>query len=166
MEIRALNADDAQAFHTIRLRALRDHPTAFASAYEDEQTLTPETVAQRLHESDSSVVLGALNDEQLVGILHLSRYPRRKTRHRGMISSMYVAPESRGRGVGAALLDTALARARQMPGLEELILAVTVGNIVARALYIRSGFTPSHVEKRYIKLDDDYFDIEWMILQL
>jgi ribosomal protein S18 acetylase RimI-like enzyme len=166
VDIRTLNMTDAQAFQSIRLRALRDHPNAFASAYEEEQAFALEKVAQRLHPSDDAFTLGALVDEKLVGVLHLGRYPRRKTRHRGMISSMYVAPESRGRGVGATLLDEALQRARQMPGLEELILAVTVGNTTARSLYTRAGFTPSHLEKRYIRVDDEYFDIEWLTLLL
>ena len=57
-------------------------------------------------------------------------------------------------------------RARQMPGLEEMILAVTVGNGAARSIYLAAGFRPSHVEKRYIKVADCYYDIEWMTLLL
>lgn len=166
VEIRLLDEEDAAAFQRLRLRALREHPTAFATAPEEEQGYSLERVVQRLQSSDEAFTLGARLDAQLVGVLHLGRYPRRKTRHRAMLSSMYVAPEVRKRGVGTALLDEALTRACAMPGLEELILAVTVGNEPARALYIRAGFVPSHVEKRYIKLDDTHFDIEWLTLRL
>jgi RimJ/RimL family protein N-acetyltransferase len=53
-----------------------------------------------------------------------------------------------------------------LPDLEELILAVTVGNVPARRLYLAAGFELSHVERRYIKVGDQYYDIEWLTLRL
>ncbi len=52
------------------------------------------------------------------------------------------------------------------PGVEEVVLAVTVGNELAHRLYVAAGFKPYCIEPRYIKLDDQYFDIEWMVLLL
>ena len=79
---------------------------------------------------------------------------------------MYVAPEMRGRGIGRALLTTAIDYARTLPDLEQVILAVTLSNQAARALYLAAGFTPTFVEKRYIKVDSVYYDIEWMTLHI
>jgi ribosomal protein S18 acetylase RimI-like enzyme len=59
---------------------------------------------------------------------------------------MWVAPEHRMRGVGRALMDSAIAWARGI-GASALILDVTAGNGPARRLYQRAGFTPSGEEK-------------------
>ena len=48
MLIRSLTATDAARYQPLRLRALREHPEAFASAFEEEQQLSLETVAKRL----------------------------------------------------------------------------------------------------------------------
>jgi len=50
--------------------------------------------------------------------------------------------------------------------VEDVILAVTVGNDRARTLYASLGFVSYSIDPRYIKWDGQYFDIEWMILSL
>ncbi|MFN8446001.1 MAG: GNAT family N-acetyltransferase [Caldilineaceae bacterium] len=166
MNIQTLKPVDVEAYQHLRLRALLDHPEAFGSAYEDEAIMALEKVAERLVSAPERFTLGAWQNEALVGMAGFSRYMGRKTRHRGMVWGMYVAPEARGQGVGAALLAEIIQQVRQLDGLEEIILAVTVGNPAARKIYTQAGFQPSHVEKRYIKLDDTYYDIEWMTLQI
>lgn len=165
MNVRVLKPEDAEVFQALRLRALREHPEAFGSAYEDESTLPIETIRERLQFSPDRTVFGAFSDEILVGTSMFHRYAGRKTRHRAMIGAMYVATEMRGRGIGAALLNETIHHARSLVELEELILAVTVGNGAARALYQAAGFSASHVEQRYIKVDGQYYDIEWMVLR-
>jgi ribosomal protein S18 acetylase RimI-like enzyme len=103
---------------------------------------------------------------QLAGTVNLYRSPRPKTRHKAILGGMYVAPEARGNRIGKALLEHTLSYARTMDGLEDVTLAVTVGNNAARRLYLGAGFVPYGVEPRYIKLGNRYFDIEWMILRL
>jgi GNAT superfamily N-acetyltransferase len=166
MLIRPLTEDDADLYQALRLRSLREHPEAFGSDYEDECAMTPETVAERLRPNPNRIMFGALVDDKLAGIVHLGRAPGRKIRHRAGLGAMYVAHEFRGQGVGRALVQEAIRYARTLPGLEELILAVTVGNDEARRLYLAAGFVPSHVEKRYIKVDNEDYDIEWMTLRL
>ena len=167
MNIRQLAANDAPVYQPLRLRALREHPEAFGSSLEDEQPLLLEQVARRLDDtSGNSVSFGAWSDCQLVGIVSLFRSPRLKTRHKALLGGMYVAPEARGNSVGKALLEHTLSYARTMDGLEDVTLAVTVGNDAARRLYLDAGFVPYGVEPRYIKLGNRYFDIEWMILSL
>lgn len=51
---------------------------------------------------------------------------------------MYVRPSSRNRGVGAALLDTALAEARRR-GYERVVLNPSERSV---PLYRRAGFVP------------------------
>jgi GNAT superfamily N-acetyltransferase len=167
LSIRRLAAHDAPDYQPLRLRALREHPEAFGSSLEDEQPLPLEQVARRLDDtSGNSVSFGTWIDTQLVGIANLFRASRLKTRHKAMLGGMYVTPEARGNRIGKALLEHTLSHARMLDGLEDVTLAVTVGNSSARRLYLGAGFVPYGVEPRYIKLGDQYFDIEWMILSL
>ncbi len=165
MDVRVLNAADAAAFQAVRLRALQEHPEAFGASYEEEREFSLDKVAQGFNPPDS-VMFGAFDRDALVGIAHLGRYTRMKTRHRAIIGAMYVAPEARGKQVGKALIDVSLFYARTLDGLEDVVLAVTVGNDTARNLYIKAGFTPFSIDPRYIRLGDRYFDIEWMVLRI
>lgn len=165
-DVRVIGSAEAAAYQALRLRSLQEHPEAFGSSYEDEAGRTLESVQERLRPTEHHFTVGACRGSDLVGIAAFSRYLGVKTRHRGIVGGMYVAPEARGCGVGQALLLTMIERAKQMSGLEEMILAVTVGNNAARSIYLAAGFVPSHVEKRYIKVADRYYDIEWMTLLL
>jgi RimJ/RimL family protein N-acetyltransferase len=166
MEIRTLTSADAEAYQPLRLASLREHPEAFGSAYEDEAALSPEAVAERLRPLPDRRLFGAWVAGDLAGILSFARSPGRKTRHRAGLGAMYVAPVYRGQGIGRALLAAVIDYARTQPDLEELILAVTVGNEPARRLYVAAGFEPAWIEQRYIKVDDRYYDIEWLSLRL
>ena len=57
----------------------------------------------------------------------------------GEIKRMYVAPESRGRGIGRAVLDRLEAEAHAL-GLSRLVLETGTRQIEAIALYRRAGF--------------------------
>lgn len=165
MEIRTLTPADAESYQAIRLRSLQEHPEAFGSAYEDEAERSMETVRERLIASPGRYILGAWGGKQLVGIAGFFRNEGRKTRHRGGIGAMYVAPEARGQGVGVAILNEIIQHAKTLEGLEEIVLAVTVGNPAARKIYTQVGFEPAYIEKRYLKIEGRYYDLEWMTLR-
>ena len=57
---------------------------------------------------------------------------------------MWVAPESRGTGVGESLIRAVVSRARSL-GLDSLNLHVNSANPHAIALYERCGFTSTGV---------------------
>ncbi|MCE7981662.1 MAG: GNAT family N-acetyltransferase [Caldilinea sp. CFX5] len=164
--IRRLTPDDAAAYQPVRLRSLQEHPEAFGSAYEDELTRPLSAVAERLQALPGRFTLGAWQADTLAGIVTFAQAVGRKVCHRGGVGGMYVAAEARGLGIGRALMTDLVERAGRVPMLEEIILAVTVGNVAARSIYLAAGFQPAHVEKRYIKVADCYYDIEWMTLLL
>lgn len=164
MDIRALTAADAAVYLPVRLRSLREHPEAFGASYEEEQDMPLDKVAAML--VPDSPTFGAFVSGDLAGITTLWRYPRAKMRHRAMLAGMYVVPEARGQGIGRALMVTALDFARSCEGLEDVTLAVTVGNEVARRLYIEMGFTAYSRDPRYIKTGGRTYDIEWMIRRI
>ena len=72
MKIQPLRPTDAQAYQSLRLRALKDHPEAFGAAYEDEATLALEKVAERLTATPERFMLGAWQGETLVGMAGFS----------------------------------------------------------------------------------------------
>lgn len=168
MIIRRLAEDDAGVFRELRLRALRESPEAFGSSYEETVGQPLASMAQRLRpdpDAPHDFVLGAFAPV-LVGMVGFRREQRRKTRHKGAIWGMYVAREMQGSGIGRALLERLLAKAREQPALEQITLYVVSSNLTARHLYASCGFTVYGVEPRALKLDDGYLDEDLMILQL
>ena len=168
MIIRRLIEEDAEVFRALRLRALRESPEAFGSSYEETVTQPLASMARRLRldpRAPHDFYLGAF-DPAIVGMVGFQREPRRKTLHKGIIRSMYVAEEVRGRGIGRTLLEHALTEARRQPGLEQVMLAVVSTNQAARRLYAACGFQVYGVEPRALKLGDRYYDEDLMILRL
>ena len=130
---------DGPRLRAIRLRALADAPDAFATtlaearAWSDarweEQVATLPTFVWHEHGADLGMVRGAPRDGDPE-----ARY----------LISLWVAPEARGRGVGAALVHAVVAWARA-EGLRRLFLDVGARNDAAQALYARLGFAVSGV---------------------
>lgn len=126
---------DWQRSRDIRLRALREEPLAFASTYQREVGLGAADwqhriadAAQFLAEDERGAVVGTATgvaDPEVGALVHLV--------------AMYVAPEVRGRGVGAALVAAVLADAAAA-GAHEVRLQVVETNTVAERLYQRCGF--------------------------
>ena len=169
MRIRELEEHDAFQYRALRLRALREHPTAFNSSYEQQKQWPLETFALRLRtafDSANSFVLGGFVGESLIGTVGLYREDRPKRMHRAVIVGMHVANERQGNGYGRALLVAALARARGMTGLEQVNLSVESMNEPARSLYASIGFETYGVERNAVLVDGEYFDEELMALKL
>ena len=169
--VRQLVEGDAEAYRALRLRLLLDAPDAYGGTYELESVRPVERTAARLRASqdDGEVfTLGAFADDgaTLVGMATLVRGDGPKLRHRGTIFAMGVAPEARGRGVGKALMDELIARARGIAGLEQIYLTVVIPNDAARRLYRSCGFVTYGIDERGLKLGDTYWDELQMVLFL
>ena len=166
--IRILTEDDAAAYQALRLSGLRESPAAFGSTYENEVNTPLEQVRAQLARGAGreDVVFGAWDDEgALVGVAGMRRGTSLKTRHRGGVWGLYVAPEARGRGVGHALVSVVIQHARSL-GMERLVLGVETTNLPARALYHALGFVTYGIEPRAYRLNGEYWDSELMTLAL
>jgi ribosomal protein S18 acetylase RimI-like enzyme len=119
----------------------------------------------RLAADGDAAMWGAFVGGALAGGIGLMRERRLKNRHKADIVAMYVLPEYARRGIGRALLDHAIAYARDA-GIEQLTLTVTQGNAAARELYAAAGFVSFGVEPRAIKVVDQYFAKEHMVFFL
>jgi L-amino acid N-acyltransferase YncA len=79
--------------------------------------------------------------------------------------SIYVGREARGRGVGSALMQVVIERARQL-GYHKLVLAGFPFNEAGLALYRRAGFRKVGVYKEQGVLDGQWVDTIVMELLL
>lgn len=163
-QIRRLIPEDAPVYRELRLRALREHPEAFATSYAEEHERPLTEFASRLA-GPEQVTLGAFDQDRLVGIATLMRSSKAKLRHRAGLVAMYVAPEARGQRLGRALLERAIAVAGEW-GVSDVALAVTVGNHAARKLYAGAGFVSYGVEPRSLYVEGRFYEVELMNLQL
>jgi ribosomal protein S18 acetylase RimI-like enzyme len=148
MLVRMLGPADATLYRALRLRALREHPDAFTSSWEEERQQPAEAAAQRLA---AHPFWGAYRQAELYGFVGLQREPRTKNRHKATVMGMYVAPELAGQGVGRKLLEALIAHAR-LNGTESLVLTVTDGNQRAVRLYESAGFRSFGIEPDAIRV--------------
>jgi RimJ/RimL family protein N-acetyltransferase len=101
--------------------------------------------------------LFAVAGDRVIGEIGVEREDHPVTRHVASIGMM-VAPDWRGRGVGSALIEAAIAWCRR-EGVEKIELSVYPDNAAGRALYTKFGFREEgrlsgHSKKRSGYLDE------------
>lgn len=165
IEVRQTTSHDWELWRDLRLRALRDSPTAFGSTYERELAFSEADWRQRAGGAANAVALGGGTAgpavlafagglpagmgggfRDLPGWLH--------------VVAMWTDPAWRGRGVGRAVLGFLTAWADEA-GLR-VHLDVTVGNDGARSLYEGYGFVTTG-ETRPLR-DGSAYLVERMVL--
>jgi ribosomal protein S18 acetylase RimI-like enzyme len=162
IRIRPLSADDFADFKALRLEALRDSPEAFSASYE-ENLARPDDYFLALMGAAPDIVLGAFDGAALVGKAGFQIEKGLKSRHKGFMWGVYVAPAWRGRGVGANLVRGILDHARRH--VEILRSAVTATNANAAELYHRLGFETYGVEPLALRVAGRSLDEELIAIR-
>ncbi|CAM3660230.1 MULTISPECIES: GNAT family N-acetyltransferase [Saccharibacillus] len=162
MEIRLLQPGDAAAYLKLRLEALRLHPEAFGSSYEEERGDTPDKYERRFA-AGASFTYGAFVDGRLAGSVTLVPEVRLKLRHRANLVAVYVSERCRRQGAAKALLEAVHEQALELEGLEQLHLGVASTNEAALSLYEGFGFESYGEEKRSLKIEGAYVDERLMV---
>ena len=159
MEIRRLNPQDAESYRELE-------PLAFTESIAEHQTMVLVSIQHRLGagDSDDNFVLGAFDARRLIGMAGFFRRRGEKICHRGEIWGVYVSREHRAKGIGRALLEELVRQLHSQPGLEQVALGVSAGNIPARRLYEALGFEVYGCEARAVKIGDTYVDEILMFL--
>jgi len=140
MIIKRLSRMDVVAYRRLRLRGLRESPTAFGSSHSEEAKRPLEAFSARLEHSATKWVFGAFERGRLVGIVSLVRESKPKERHKASIYGMYVDRKARRNGIGRQLLNRVIETARGLKGLRQVRLAVVESNKPAFRLYESAGF--------------------------
>ncbi|SMF48157.1 Ribosomal protein S18 acetylase RimI [Tistlia consotensis] len=150
--IRRLGPDDWASFRELRLTALKREPANFGSSWEDEVE-QPDSFWRDW--TERSTILGAFAaDGALVGLAGIYVQPGRTVRHKAHLFTMYVAEAGRGQGLGRRLCEAAIAAARELPGVTQLMATVWADNAPAFALYRSLGFVQWGLEPRGTRTAD------------
>ena len=143
MELRRIRKSEAGPLRELRLRALRDAPHAFATTAEQAQERPPqhwEDFAAKSEVAETQVTLVVVDDARWLAMT--SCFLDEEDRHAAWLVQMWVAPESRGLGLGRRLVEAAAEWARAR-GVTRLKTSVSEGNVAAEALYKAVGFRPT-----------------------
>lgn len=160
-KLRRLRGDDAPSFREIRLEALVSHPEAFGASWEEEQSQSLASIADRL---ERGYVVGGISDAGvLTGIIGLSKSTSIKTQHIGSIWGMYVRPTARGSGLSRLLLAAIIEVGST---LRSLRLCVVSSNQAAIRLYKSMGFEEWAVEVDALKVGEKYYNELLMRLEI
>jgi RimJ/RimL family protein N-acetyltransferase len=160
MTLRLLQAADAAEFQALRLRGLAEAPTAFASSHAEEVGTPLQEISRRLQPRADAAQFGAWFEGRLAGVVGLQREGLHKLAHKAFLWGMYVAPEARGQGLGALLLQAALSHAWAVLAVRQVNLGVHAENTGAIRLYQRLGFECFGVERAALQVDGQLQD-EW-----
>jgi len=164
-EIRPIAREEAPTWRLLRLEALKNHPEAFGSSYEEFVLLDAQTVAERIPlPGGDDVLFGVYAGGELCGCAGFARETSIKGRHKGLMWGVYLKPALRGQGVGEALVDRVIAQAGRC--VEILNCAVNPENLGARALYLSRGFEVYGCESRALRTGGRDHDEELLALIL
>ncbi|HEY1918197.1 MAG TPA: GNAT family N-acetyltransferase [Streptosporangiaceae bacterium] len=139
-EIRRVRPDAWETVRDIRLIALADTPSAFASTLERETGYDEQRWRQWIA---GIACFLAWDGDQPVGVAGALLLDNGEWH----VVSMWASPQARGTGAAGQLIEAAVGYMRA-EGAREVTLWVTEGNDRARAFYERSGFRATGKRQR------------------
>jgi ribosomal protein S18 acetylase RimI-like enzyme len=134
--------------------AVKAHPEAFSSSWENEESKPLSWWTERLE--TTTIFGGWVDNSPLAGAAGLRVQDAVKLRHKGVLLGMYVRPEARGTGLAAALVQRIIEHARTV--VEDISLSVVSSNAATCRLYRTAGFMQYGPERRALKVGSEYYD--------
>ncbi|MHC5010036.1 MAG: GNAT family N-acetyltransferase [Planctomycetota bacterium] len=131
-----MTPEDWERVRAIRLRSLADAPDAFGTTLAEDEVRPLAEWRTRLENPEAATFLATADGED-VGLVTGVAYDGRPGA--AGLFGMWVAPESRGHGIGGALVDAVVTWARAA-GFDRILLDVGDDNGPATGLYRSRGF--------------------------
>ncbi len=163
--IRPLGPRDIDSFMIIRADMLRRSPLSFGSD-PDQHIDRDQTYKDLKEKNGENFILGCFDEQTLVGMVGCFRKTRKKERHKAYIWGTYVLEAYRGKGIARQLMEEALDKIKQAPGVEKVMLSVTTVAKEAKTLYESFGFEAYGTEKDSLRWDGQKLDEVFMELLL
>lgn len=151
--IRRLGPDEGPLFRELRRISLRLDDLNFLATPEEEDA-RPDSAFEAFVQIGAVFVAEA--DGAVLGMGALMPRDNLKERHKGLIHSVFVMPDGRGRGVGRAVMTAVLGHAQQVVEIVQLV--VVADNAAAVSLYETLGFEGYSVEPRSLLWGGAYTD--------
>ncbi|MFC5049115.1 GNAT family N-acetyltransferase [Rubritalea spongiae] len=141
--IKRVSKGESQLYKTLRLKALKDSPSAFGATYEDavlrsDQSWQDQSDAAA-EGSDKAIFL--INEPSISGMAAI--YREEEGSSIGQLFQMWVSPEARGSNTAKDILQYALSWAEEHR-YSKILAEVTKGNTRALKFYKKFGFVDSH----------------------
>lgn len=154
----ALQTDAAQIL-CLAKSVIDEEIYQLTSSSEFKMTIEDEKKWIRSHlENPQHLLLVAILNDQIVGMLDFSNGRRQRIAHTGEFG-MSVAKEFREKGIGSCLLSVLLEWANSAKTIEKINLSVHSNNERAIALYKKMGFEIEGVRKKDLKYPNgEYID--------
>ena len=157
--VRRLALEEVSLWRSFRLDMLQASPQNFGSSYEEEQEWSQETFLEKFK---SSAVFGVFIEGMLVSSAAFFIMEGPKNQHKGYLWAVYTKPSYRGKGLATQALKAVLEYARTC--VRQVYLSCNVGNQEAYALYLKQGFKAYGRDPCSLKVGDQFFDEDLMVL--
>ena len=135
--------------------------TSYLSFEKDEYPMSAEEQEEELRSLEgerASVMLLAMDGEEIAGIATVRSSAKIKSRHDGELG-IVVAKQYQGQGIGTELIDRLIRWARGNGVTTRLSLDTRADNIRAVALYMKFGFAVEGCRRNSTLLDGTYYDL-------
>ena len=166
IHIRRLGIADADRFKAMRVDAATESPASVKPTPEEELEKSIDDFRKKLGWDSHNFILGALDGDQLVGIAGLRRERGKKIHHTAILWGIYVNPHYRARGIAKSLVKAILDIAGGIAEITQIKLCVHTRNASARQLYTSCGFKTYGIETDVIRIGEESFDEELMVMTL
>ena len=149
MYLQELTIADEVTYKQFFQQGLAEYPQFFRLTIQDDQQEAYPTKDQ----PDSFTLAAIDGNGQWLGVVSFkTEYDNRENlTHKGLLFRMYVARIAASKGVGSALVEAVINRARNLPAIEQIDLTVVSDNERAIKLYNRFGFVLYGLEPSSIK---------------
>lgn len=155
MHVRQLTVADLAVYRALHRFALKEAPYAFVETLAQDEARPDAAIADMLARGEG---WGVFEGERLLGKLVIDTLPYACFSHTRWLHAIYLHPDSRGSGAGAALMNGAMAHAQQ-EGVFRFLLWVNAANAAAKAFYGKLGFQEiGRVDKGIAGAEGGYVD--------